>query len=97
MLLEGNNGSDFVILSLDGGEHLLEPLGVAPHLVLWAPEDNSNYFLQDPEDPESFVVSLDGGELPLASIALAVHPVVGGAHGPHAVLQVPLVVHLRLL
>ena len=38
MLLEGNNGSDFVILSLDGGEHLLEPLGVAIHLVLWGPE-----------------------------------------------------------
>ena len=38
MLLEGNNGSDFVILSLDGGEHLLATLALAVHLVHWGPE-----------------------------------------------------------
>ena len=50
MLLEGNNGSDFVILSLDGGEPLLEPLGDA---LGSRGSIESRYFLGGPKYPES--------------------------------------------
>lgn len=38
MLLEGNSCSDFVILSLDSGGHLVAPLALAVHLVHWGPD-----------------------------------------------------------